>query len=120
MIETVLVRGNVGEVRVTAKVDTGAARTTVDADIAARAGLGPVLGTVRIRQSIAKHAETRPLVGAELEIAGEVFDVAAAIADRPEMRYRAIIGMDILGRGRFLISPTKGRKKGRAGKAKPG
>ncbi len=116
VIERVVVRGKRGEVRVTAKIDTGASRTTVDTDIAARAGLGPVLGTVRIRQSIAKQAETRPLVSAEFEIAGLKFDVGAAIADRHEMRYHVIVGMDILGRGSFLISPTKGRAAPAAGR----
>src|SRR5213593_1270070 len=87
VIERVIVRGKRGAVKVVAKVDTGASRTTVDTDIAARAGLGPVLGTVRIRQSISRQAETRPLVEAAFIIADETFDVAAAIADRSEMKY---------------------------------
>src|SRR6058998_3407564 len=62
IIESVTVRGKRGDVKVQAKIDTGASRTTVDTDIAARAGLGPVLGTVRIRQSISRQPETRPLV----------------------------------------------------------
>ena len=89
-------------------MDTGASRTTVDSVIAARAGLGPVLGTVRIRQSISRHTETRPLVDADLIIAGEEFDVAAAIADRGEMKYHLIIGMDILAKGTFLVDPSRG------------
>src|SRR3972149_7114159 len=64
-IDPATVRGTRGEVRVQARVDTGASRTTVDSVIAARAGLGPVLGTVRIRQSISRHTETRPLVDAD-------------------------------------------------------
>src|SRR3989442_3595033 len=96
IIESVTVRGKRGDVKVQARIDTGASRTTVDTDIAARAGLGPVLGTVRIRQSISRHPETRPLVEAELVIEGETFDVAAAIADRTEMKHHVIVGMDIL------------------------
>jgi hypothetical protein len=116
VIEPVIVRGKGGEVRVQAKVDTGASRTTVDTDIAARAGLGPVLGTVRIRQSISKNPESRPLVEAVLVIGGVEFDVAAAIADRTEMKYHEIVGMDILGQGRFLIDPARGAgKKGKGG-----
>src|SRR3990170_1951563 len=103
-IEPATVRGTRGEVRVQARVDTGASRTTVDSVIAARAGLGPV----RIRQSISRHTETRPLVDADLIIAGEEFDVAAAIADRGEMKYHLIIGMDILAKGTFLVDPSRG------------
>ena len=112
-IEPVIVRGKRGEVNVQARVDTGASRTTVDADIAARAGLGPVLGTVRIRQSISKQPETRPLVDADLIIGGEEFDVAAAIADRAEMKYHVIIGMDILASGKFLVDPSRASRKKR-------
>jgi hypothetical protein len=116
VVEPVIVRGKGGEVRVVAKVDTGASRTTVGTDIAARAGLGPVLGTVRIRQSISKHPESRPLVAAVLVIAGVEFDVAAAIADRTEMKYHVIVGMDILGKGKFLVDPARvAGKKGKGG-----
>ena len=111
VIERVIVRGKAAEVKVLAKIDTGASRTTVDTLIAARAGLGPVLGNVRIRQSISKHPETRPLVEAALVIAGEEFDVAAAIADRSEMKYHVIVGMDILTKARFLIDPAPGGGK---------
>lgn len=111
VIERVIVRGKAAEVKVLAKIDTGASRTTVDTLIAARAGLGPVLGNVRIRQSISKHPETRPLVEAALVIAGEEFDVAAAIADRSEMKYHVIVGMDILTKARFLIDPARGGGK---------
>ena len=115
IIESVIVRGKRGEVKAQAKVDTGASRTTVDTDIAARAGLGPVLGTVRIRQSISRNPETRPLVEAQLILSGEEFDVAAAIADRTEMKYHVIVGMDILGSGRFLINPFEKPGKKRKG-----
>ena len=115
VVEPVIVRGKRGEVRVQARIDTGASRTTVDTDIAARAGLGPVLGTVRIRQSISRHPETRPLVEAELVIEGETFDVAAAIADRTEMKHHVIVGMDILGSGKFLVDPARGAGKKRKG-----
>ncbi len=60
--EPVVVRGKRGEVKVQAKVDTGASRTTVDTDIATRAGLGPVLGRVRI-QSIARIRSPAPSSG---------------------------------------------------------
>ena len=87
---------------------------------AARAGLVHVLGTIRIRQSISKHPESRPLVEAALVVAGEVFDVAAALADRTEMKYHVIIGMDILGKGKFLVDPARvAGKRGRAASSSP-
>ena len=82
----------------------------MDTGIAARIGLGPILDTVRVRAPTSKHPETRPLVAADLIIAGEEFDIAVAITSRQDMKYHVIIGMDILGRGRFLVNPSKGAR----------
>gem|GEM_PF-6494094 len=40
-------------------------------------------------------------------IAGEEFNVAAAIADRSEMKYHVIVGRDILGRAGFLVDAAR-------------
>jgi len=105
-VEEVTVRGRRKEVKVLAKIDTGASRTTIDTELAARAGLGPVLDTVRIRAAVSNHPETRALVDADIVIRGRKFDVPVAITDRQDMRFHAIIGMDILLRSRFLVDPT--------------
>ncbi len=106
-VEEVTVRGRRREVKVLAKIDTGASRTTIDTELAARAGLGPVLDTVRIRAAVSDHPETRAVVDADIVIAGRKFDVPVAITDRQDMRFHAIIGMDVLQRSRFLVDPTK-------------
>jgi len=108
-VERVTIRGRTGKAKVLARIDTGAARTTVDTDLAARVGLGPVLDTVRIRAAISEHPETRALVDADIIIAGKAFDVPAAITDRKDMRYHVIVGMDILRDAGFLVDPGKGR-----------
>jgi hypothetical protein len=107
VIEPVTVRGRSGEVKVLAKIDTGASRTTVDTELAARVGLGPVLDTVRIRAPSSDFPETRALVDADIVIAGREFDVPAAITDRKDMRYHVIIGMDILRDAGFLVDPKR-------------
>lgn len=108
IIQEVVVRGPAGEIQVRAKVDTGAARTTLDTDLAKRLGLGPVLRHVRTRAAAAEHPEERDVVSAEVAIAGETFAVQVAVTDRKDMRYHMIVGMDVLRRSRFLISPRKG------------
>lgn len=105
-IEEVTVRGR-REVKALAKIDTGASRTTIDTDLAARAGLGPVLDTVRIRAAVSEYPETRALVDADIVIHGKRFDVPVAITDRQDMRFHVIIGMDILQNSKFLVDPTK-------------
>ncbi len=106
-VEPVTVRGKGGSRRVLAKIDTGASRTTIDFDLAAKVGLGPVMDTVRVRAAMSEHAETRPLVDADIIIHGEEFDIPVALTDRGDMRYHVIIGMDILKSGLFLIDPAK-------------
>jgi hypothetical protein len=119
VVEEVLVRGPKAEVRVLAKVDTGAARTTLDTDLAAQAGLGPVLDRIRIRASAADEPEERDVVLAHIVIAGREFEVPVAVTDRKDMRYHSIIGMDILRDSGFLVDPSKGETRengnGRAG-----
>jgi len=111
VVELITVKGKIGKVDVLAKIDTGASRTTVDTDIAARVGLGPVMDTVRIRTPTSRHPETRPLVEADLVIAGKEFDIPVAITSRQDMTYHVIIGMDILGRSGFLVNPAKGAQE---------
>lgn len=113
IIQEVAVRGPRGEIRVRAKVDTGAARTTLDTDLARRLGLGPVLRHVHTRAAAADHPEERDVVSAVLVIAGETFEAHVAVTDRRDMRYHMIVGMDVLRRSGFLISPRKGARLGK-------
>lgn len=107
-VEKVIVIGPKGRIPVLAKVDTGAARTSLDTDLAARAGLGPVLNRVRTRAAAADQPQRRDVVSATVLIAGLEFDVAVAVTDRKDMRYHMIVGMDILRDSGFLIDPSKG------------
>jgi hypothetical protein len=108
VVEDVIVRGSKGDIRVMARIDTGAARTTLDTDLAARAGLGPVLNRVRTRASAAAKPERRDVVAAKVVIAGREFNVDVAVTDRKDMRYHMIVGMDILRASGFLVDPQKG------------
>ncbi len=47
------------------------------------------------------------MVASRIVIAGREFDVAVAVTDRKDMRYHAIIGMDILRDSGFLVDPAK-------------
>lgn len=108
VVEEITIRGSKGDIRVLARIDTGASRTTLDTDLAARAGLGPVFDRVRIRSSAADEPEERDVVEAKIAIAGHEFDVAVAVTDRKDMRYHMIVGMDILRASGFLVDPSKG------------
>lgn len=115
VVEEVTVVGPKGRVPILARIDTGAARTTLDTDLVAQAGLGPVMDRVRIRASAADEPEERDVVPAKIIIAGREFDVPVAVTDRKDMRYHMIVGMDILRDSGFLVDPDKGntRENGR-------
>ncbi|MEE8198350.1 MAG: retroviral-like aspartic protease family protein [Thermoplasmata archaeon] len=100
---SVVLIGERGQEEVTAKVDTGASRTSVDTDLAGRVGLGPVGDTVRVRAASSAQAEVRPLVEARLQLVGKEFVLPVSLADRGDMNYPVILGMDILSEGNFLI-----------------
>jgi hypothetical protein len=108
VVEEVTVVGPKGRVAILARIDTGAARTTLDTDLVARVGLGPVMDRVRIRASAADEPEEREVVPAKIIIAGREFDVPVAVTDRKDMRYHMIVGIDILRDSGFLIDPSHG------------
>jgi hypothetical protein len=120
VVEEVTVVGSKGRVAILARIDTGAARTTLDTDLVARVGLGPVMRRVRIRASAADEPQVREVVPAKIIIAGREFDVAVAVTDRKDMRYHMIVGMDILRDSGFLVDPSRGngRENGAAPRAK--
>ncbi len=76
----------------TAKVDTGASRMSVDTDLAARVGQGPVADTARVMAASSIQAELRHLVEARIQREGKEFRLPVSIADRADMEYPAIIG----------------------------
>lgn len=104
---SVVITGDLGSETVQAKVDTGASRTSVDTELAARVGLGPITDIVKVRAASANHTATRPLVKARVRVSDHDFDLPVSIADRGDMKYPVIIGMDILTEGAFLIDVTQ-------------
>ena len=110
-IEGVTVRGSAGDITVLGRIDTGAKRTSLDTDLAARAGLGPVLARVRTRAAAAERPEERDVVRARLVIRGKEFNVAVAVTDRKHMRYHMIVGMDVLRDSGFLIDPHEAQAR---------
>ncbi len=108
VIEQVTVRGPAGEIQVRAKIDTGAARTSLDTDLAKKLGLGPVERRIRTRSAAADQPEVRDVVKAVVVIDSRAFETHAAVTDRKDMRYHMIVGMDVLRHSGFLISPRRG------------
>jgi hypothetical protein len=109
-------------IRVQARVDTGAATSSLDARVISITGrkgaqtvrfklMGdagatvvelPVADVHRVRTSDAGRAERRPTVELEMCVAGRRFVAEVNLNDRSRMEYRMLLGRNAL-EGRFVV-----------------
>ncbi|WP_276272052.1 RimK/LysX family protein [Haloarcula litorea] len=95
-IEEVVATGTRGNKTVLAKSDTGATRTSIDAELAAEIGTGPILDIVKIKSGSVKSGRSRPVVDLVVGIGGTQHTVTASVEDRSHMDYPLLLGRDIL------------------------
>ena len=108
--EKVTVYGPKKSKQAIARVDTGAAKNSIDVKLAAELKLGPIIRTKKVRS--AEGLSNRPLIKAGLQIGGRKFKTLFNLADRSKLRYKVLIGRNIL-KQRFIIDPNykKNKKK---------
>lgn len=99
LVEKVRINGR----EVLGRIDTGASISSVDAALAEELSLGPVVRTRSIRS--ANGTEERPVVQATFTLAGMTVSGLCSITDRSHMRYRVLVGRNMLKA--FLIDPLK-------------
>ena len=68
----------------------------------------------RVVRSSGGQAETRPVVAADVELAGQRFEIELTLTNRDAMGFRMLLGRQAI-RGRFVVDPNRsfvlGRKK---------
>jgi len=102
--ENIKIISNSESKEVEAKIDTGATKSSIDAKLAKELKLGPVVQTKMVRSA---HGHSlRPIIDVDLEIAGQKIKSQFTIANREHMKYRILIGQNIL-KDNFLIDPSK-------------
>ncbi|MEK6949225.1 MAG: RimK/LysX family protein, partial [Nanoarchaeota archaeon] len=89
---------------VEAKVDTGASKSSIDIKLASKLGLGPVIKSKMIKS--AHGNKLRPIIEAEIILAGRKIKSEFTLADRTHMKYGVLIGVNTLKHG-FLVDPSK-------------
>lgn len=102
--EKIILYGSKGKKEVIAKIDTGASKSSIDEKLAEEIGMTDKVGSVFVKS--AHGSRRRPVIKEILKIKGRVMHVKFTIADRKELKYRVLIGMNVLNRG-FLIDPSK-------------
>jgi RimK family alpha-L-glutamate ligase len=94
--EEVVISGTRDTRHVLAKSDTGATRTSIDAQLAAEIGTGPIKDIVRVRSGSLKTGKARPVVDVVVGVGGTQHTVTASVEDRGHMDYPLLLGRDIL------------------------
>jgi hypothetical protein len=105
LTETITVLGKANhKVKLIGRIDTGATKSSLDGSIAKELSLGPVVKTKLFRSA---HGHSfRPMINVNIIVAGKKLRSQFSIADRNHMKYRILIGQNILKKG-FLIDPLK-------------
>jgi hypothetical protein len=104
LVEDVIVHGDDDKKTVEARIDTGAAYSSIDTHLAAELKLGPI-EEVKIIKS-ANGRRVRPAITTTISLADKDCKGVFTLADRSHMKFDVLIGRDILKNG-FLIDPNK-------------
>ncbi|MBI2651218.1 ATP-dependent zinc protease [Candidatus Woesearchaeota archaeon] len=103
LVEKIKVVSNNGSKKeVKAKIDTGASKSSIDINLASKLNLGPVIKSKMIKS--AHGNKLRPVIEAEIFLAGKKIKSEFTLADRAHMKYDILIGVNILKNG-FLVEP---------------
>ena len=102
--EKIYMHNGLGRKLIIAKIDTGATKSSIDTNLATELKLGPVIKSKIVKS--AHGTKLRPIIEASIELAGKKITSEFTLADRSHMKYRVLIGQNILKEG-FLIDPTK-------------
>lgn len=106
LTEHILVKGPRGNKKqVIARIDTGATKSSIDLKLAAELKLGPILKAKVINS--ASGSSLRAVVETTVVICNKEITGEFTLADRSIMKYRALIGQDILRHNGFIIDPEK-------------
>lgn len=88
-----------------AKIDTGADSSSIDINLAKKLGDKKIIGHKTVRSALGRHK--RPTIELEVEFQGRTFREKFTLSDRSSLKYKVLIGKDILKKEEFLIDPCK-------------
>jgi hypothetical protein len=86
-----------------AKIDTGAESSSIDKTLLEKLEKKKIISYKTVKSALGKH--TRPMIILEVEFIGIKFKEKFTIADRSHMKYKILIGKDILKKADVMIDP---------------
>ncbi len=87
-----------------ARIDTGATKGSIDSHLVAKLKLGPIIKTKMVKS--ASGSKLRPVIEAKVRLKGKQITAEFTVADRSHLKYKILIGQNILKKG-FIIDPQK-------------
>lgn len=88
-----------------AKIDTGADSSSIDESVLEKLGEKKTLSHKIIISALGRNRRPTKLIGIELQ--GKKFKEKFTISDRSNLKYKILIGKDILKKEGFLVDPLK-------------
>ena len=102
LVETILLEN---KKKYKAKIDTGADSSSVDKSILEDLDRKRIISHKIIKSALGTHK--RPTIMIEFEFNGKKFKEKFSISDRTDLKYKILIGNNILKKENFLIDPNK-------------
>lgn len=108
LVELVTLIGKKGRITKKALLDTGATRTSVDIKLAAKAGIGPIISSVKIKNATSGANSTfrRPIAEAKIKMKGTVIKTGVNVVDRTGLPYQILVGRDVLHKN-FIVDISR-------------
>jgi len=106
LIETIVLEDNS---KYKAKIDTGADSSSINISIAESLGRKKIVSHKIIRSALGVHK--RPTIMIEFEFHGKKFKEKFSVSDRTDLKYKILIGKDILKKEKFIIDSNKKEKE---------
>lgn len=105
-------RGRSVQTRVRGHLSRAFQSKSIDADIAAAIGTGPIETTAAVKSATVGSSQNRAVVDVVVGIGDARHTVAASIEDRSHMEYPVLLGRDILGEYNVDIQKPLGGSDG--------
>jgi hypothetical protein len=91
-----------------ARIDTGAVLSSIDTNLAAELNLGPIIKTKKVKS--ANGISERPIIKCSFNIKNNIYKTPVTLADRKNLKYKALIGQNLLKKTKLYINPRKKSK----------
>jgi len=105
LTETIQIRQGANIKTLAARIDTGATQSSIDKALAKELNLGPVVSTKLVKST---HGSTmRAVVKVSITLSRKKIKAKFNLADRRHMRYKILLGRNVLKHKGFLIDPDK-------------